>query len=105
MQIKPEFVFARVIVRRFQKLFLCFYSMKGFSLFMIIDTTLRQCHCLPICFLTSDLTIRNKNQRTLIVRRAGLSNTTQQLIKQNQPKMCRLKEEGARKMESGIDFA
>ena len=33
----------------------------------------RQCHRLPICFLTSDLTIRNKNQRTLIVRRAGLS--------------------------------
>ena len=34
----------------------------------------RQCHRLPICFLTSDLTIRNKNKRTLIVRRAGLSN-------------------------------
>ena len=33
----------------------------------------RQCHHLPICFLTSDLTIRNKNQRNLIVRRAGLS--------------------------------
>ena len=26
-----------------------------------------------MCFLTSDLTIRNKNQRNLIVRRAGLS--------------------------------
>ena len=34
----------------------------------------RQCHRLPICFLTSDLTIRNKNQRTLIVRQACLSN-------------------------------
>ena len=36
---------------------------------------LRQCHRLPICFLTSDFTntIRNKNQRTLIMRRAGLS--------------------------------
>ena len=34
----------------------------------------RQCHRLPICFLTSDLTnIRNKNKRTLILRRAGLS--------------------------------
>ena len=34
----------------------------------------RQCHRLPICFLT-DLTstIRNKNKRSLIVRRAGLS--------------------------------
>ena len=32
---------------------------------------IRQCHRLPIWFLTSDLT--NKNQRTLIVRRAGLS--------------------------------
>ena len=27
----------------------------------------RQCHRLPIYFLTSDLTIRNKNKRTLIV--------------------------------------
>ena len=32
---------------------------------------IRQCHRLPFWFLTSDLT--NKNQRTLIVRRAGLS--------------------------------
>ena len=35
----------------------------------------RQCHRLPICFLTSDLTIRNKNKRTLIVRRTGLSSS------------------------------
>ena len=33
--------------------------------------TLPQWHCLPICFLTSDLTIRNKNKRILIVRRAN----------------------------------
>ena len=38
-----------------------------------IQWWIRQCHRLPICFLTSDLTIRNKNQRTLIVRRASLS--------------------------------
>ena len=40
-----------------------------------VDVGGRQCHRLPICFLTSDVTntIRNKNQRTLIVRRAGLS--------------------------------
>ena len=40
-----------------------------------VDVGGRQCHRLPICFLTSDFTntIRNKNQRTLIVRRAGLS--------------------------------
>ena len=42
-----------------------------------IQWWIRQCHRLPICFLTSDLTIRNKNQRTLIVRRAGLSNRNQ----------------------------
>ena len=76
MQIKPEFVFARVIVWRFQKLFLCFYSMKGFSLFMIIDTTLRQ--CLPICFLTSDLTIRNKNLKTL--RTVGLKSGIKEIV-------------------------
>ena len=35
-----------------------------------------RCHRLPICFLTSYLTIRNKNKRTLIVRRAGLSSFT-----------------------------
>ena len=34
---------------------------------------LRQCHCLPICFLTSNLTNQKKTQRTLIVRQAGLS--------------------------------
>ena len=37
----------------------------------IFSLTSRQCHRLPICFLTSHLTNRNKNQRTLIVRRTG----------------------------------
>ena len=44
-----------------------------FVVFSARTVVVRQCHRLPICFLTSDLTIRNKNQRTLIVRRAGLS--------------------------------
>ena len=44
----------------------------------------RQCHRLPICFSTSDLTnsltIRNKNQGTLIVRRAGLSTCSEVIV-------------------------
>ena len=48
-------------------------------IYMKTQDIFTQCHRLPICFLTSDLTnstrltIRNKNQRTLIVRRSGLS--------------------------------
>ena len=58
-----------------------FHLMFRAFLFIYMETQdiFRQCHHLTICFLTSDLTnstrftIRNKNQRTLIVRRAGLS--------------------------------
>ena len=43
------------------------------------EVTARQCHRLPICFLTSDLT-RNKNQRNLIERRASLSSHSRILV-------------------------